>query len=567
MGRAFLLLAGLCVAALPTISAAAESVGPIGKEIVAVAQEGGFEPMAVAGDGLGGFVVAWEDGGIQALRLDPSGTVGAPFRANLSTVEDHCCPSVAMRPSGDFVVIWKRFPPGQTAPSYLFARLFDPSGAPRGPEFLVNSFTDLAGYRSSPAVSMDQSGRFVVVWEDYEPGEFFGIFARRFGDAGEPLGDEFQVNTYTTGTQYNPVVAAAPAGHFVVAWTNGSAFEDDVKGIAARSFDAAGAPLGAEGLVSASPAEHQFAPTLGADASGGFVIAWNAVDVQAPDPADDSILARRLGDDGTPVASEFRVDTNEEQDEGSVPRVAVDVGSGFAVAWNYRGLPYMDVGVRAFEPTSLPTGPVFQVNARKQGWQLYPTIAASGGEFLTVWSDPRGLVARRVGPPRVTAKLKVSDRADPEKRALSIKPAGRIPRAAFGRRVDPIADGAYLHVYNADGTGDSVCLPLPAEHWRSKEPDAGRFDYTDRANAAGPCARLTIANRKVVKARCNAKRQPLDYSLDEPRQGTVVVRFVSGSAAYCSLYGSDVRVDRTGSFGAVNVLPASDCPPPATPCP
>jgi hypothetical protein len=210
---------------------------------------------------------------------------------------------------------------------------------------------------------------------------------------------------------------------------------------------------------------------------------------------------------------------------------------------------------------------VFQVNARKQGWQLYPTIAASGGEFLTVWSDPRGLVARRVGPPRLTAKLKMSDRSDPAKRTLAIKPGGRIPRSAFGRRVDPVADGAYLHVYNADGTGDSVCIPLPAEHWSSKEPDAGRFDYVDRARAAGPCARLTIANRKVVKARCDAKRQPLDYSLDEARQGRVVVRLVSGAAAYCSLYGSDVRVDRTGAFGAANVLPASECPPPVPPCP
>jgi len=568
MGRAYLLAAGLCVAALQGPASAAESVGPIGKEILAVVQEGGFDPMAVAGDGTGRFVVAWEGDGIQALRLDPEGTVGTPFRANLSTVEEHCCPSVAMRSSGDFVVIWKRFPPGQTAPSYLFARLFNASGAPRGPEFLVNSFTDLAGYQSSPAVGMDQSGRFVVVWEDYEPGEFFGIFARRFDVGGEPLGDEFQVNTYTTGTQYNPVVAASPAGSFVVAWTNGSAFEDDVKGIAARSFDGDGAPLGPEGLVSASPAEHQFAPTLGADASGGFVIAWNAVDAQAPDPADDAILARRLGADGTPIAPEFRVDTNEERDEGSVPRIAVDVGSGFAIAWNHRGLPYMDVGVRAYEPTSEPAGAVFQVNAQKKpGWQLFPTIAASGGEFLTVWSDPRGLVARRVGPPRVTAKLKLSDRSDASKRSLAVKPGGRLPGSAFGRRIDPVTDGAYLHVYNADGAGDSICLPLPAEHWTAKGSDGGRFVYADRTHASGPCAGVTVANRKVVKALCTAKRHPLEYSLDEDRQGSVAVRLVVGTAAYCSVYASGVRIDRPGSFTAVNLLPASECPPPPTPCP
>jgi hypothetical protein len=35
---------------------------------------------------------------------------------------------------------------------------------------------------------------------------------------GNPLGPEFRVNTYTTGRQWNPTVAADPSGGFVVIW-------------------------------------------------------------------------------------------------------------------------------------------------------------------------------------------------------------------------------------------------------------------------------------------------------------------------------------------------------------
>jgi hypothetical protein len=37
--------------------------------------------------------------------------------------------------------------------------------------------------------------------------------------AADPVGGEFQVNTYTPGHQYEPAVATDGAGNFVVVWT------------------------------------------------------------------------------------------------------------------------------------------------------------------------------------------------------------------------------------------------------------------------------------------------------------------------------------------------------------
>src|SRR5262249_31634077 len=74
----------------------------------------------------------------------------------------------------------------------------------------------------------DGDGNFVVVWDSYSYGtapptrDANGVFGQHFASSGEPLGDEFQVNTTTAGAQFEPVVSATPDGDFVVAWTSGS---------------------------------------------------------------------------------------------------------------------------------------------------------------------------------------------------------------------------------------------------------------------------------------------------------------------------------------------------------
>ena len=90
-------------------------------------------------------------------------------------------------------------------------------GNPLGPEFPVNSQTLDDQINSS--VALDPSGNFVVVWQsDLQDGSYEGVFGQRYASSGAPIGPEFRVNTYTTGIQEDPAVASDASGNFVVVW-------------------------------------------------------------------------------------------------------------------------------------------------------------------------------------------------------------------------------------------------------------------------------------------------------------------------------------------------------------
>ena len=67
---------------------------------------------------------------------------------------------------------------------------------------------------------MSRKGDFIVVWAswDQDAPATYGVFAQRFDSAGLAVGGEFQVNVFTTGTQFPEDVAMDPHGGFIVTW-------------------------------------------------------------------------------------------------------------------------------------------------------------------------------------------------------------------------------------------------------------------------------------------------------------------------------------------------------------
>src|SRR2546428_3704500 len=141
--------------------------------------------------------------------------VGPEFQINTYVPNDQMRPSVAVDGSGNFVVVWQAF--GEDSSNWgIFGQRFASSGAPLGSEFQVNTF--VTGNQLSPAIAADPSGNFVEVWHSYgQDGSDLGIFGQRYAASGIPLGSEFRVNTYTTLGQSYPAVAAEPSGNFFVA--------------------------------------------------------------------------------------------------------------------------------------------------------------------------------------------------------------------------------------------------------------------------------------------------------------------------------------------------------------
>lgn len=185
---------------------------------------------AVAVDANGSFVVVWQsldqDGQGYGLFGRRFGSDGVPltseFQINSYTMFNQTAPRVASDASGNFVVVWESYRQDGNL-SGIFGRRFASGGAPLGGEFHVNTYT--LGNQLSPSVAMNPSGSFVVTWDSPQDGSGVGVFAQRFTRKGVKVdAQEFQVNTYTGNRQYRSSVAMLPGDAFVVTW--GSDFQD-----------------------------------------------------------------------------------------------------------------------------------------------------------------------------------------------------------------------------------------------------------------------------------------------------------------------------------------------------
>jgi hypothetical protein len=197
---------------------------PLGGEFRVNTLTSGFQiTPSVASDASGNFVVAWASDdyyangrvGIFGKQYDDDGAPQADdFLASQANVRSRS-PSVASAASGNFVVVWNRW--GYFTNDEIYGRRFDATGLPQGGVFHVN--TDTSGYQLSPSVSSGANGNFVVAWDDYKLDEFNReVFGRRYDRAGVGQGDQFQINSFTSGYQRSPSVGATGPSQFVVVW-------------------------------------------------------------------------------------------------------------------------------------------------------------------------------------------------------------------------------------------------------------------------------------------------------------------------------------------------------------
>ena len=255
---------------------------------------------AVAMDGAGGFVVVWRgfdaiNDGIFGRRYDGSGAPQGPaFRVNTYTSGIHDTPSVAMDAAGNFVVVWNSHRPSSGV--QVDAQIFDAEATAVGDVVHVTPPLQAASTPYSSAVAMDLNGDFVVVWKtyDYLGANEAGVFGQRYDATGATLGSPFRVNSYTTGAQEHPVVASDAAGNFLVLWQ--SDHDGYPYGIFGQGYDASGVPVGGEFQVNSYWTGMQYAPAVAAGSAGSFVTAWTSSDAQEG-VGHGGIFAQRFGPD------------------------------------------------------------------------------------------------------------------------------------------------------------------------------------------------------------------------------------------------------------------------------
>jgi hypothetical protein len=222
------------------------------------------EDAGVASAADGRFVVVWcdpvgDDSGIFARRYDTSGNpVGPQFRVNTVTTGEPQRPAVAGAADGSFVVVWERYGLGAEAGGFM--RRYDSSGNPVGDPSPIGT-----GRKSRLSVAMSPSGQFVVAWEDQENND--GIKGQLYDVSGSPVGVEFGVNTDSAAN--SPSVAMGVDGSFVVAWDHHENFE-----VYARRYDGAGNAVAPGFRVNTFTTGFQGTPAVAAGPDGRFVVVW-----------------------------------------------------------------------------------------------------------------------------------------------------------------------------------------------------------------------------------------------------------------------------------------------------
>lgn len=237
-----------------------------------------------------------------------------------------------------------------------------------------------------PVLAVGGEGDVLVVWEsagsDGSDSDGSSIQGRRVGADGVPLDAAFQVNSWTTGAQRAPAVAASGAHGFVVIWRSVGA--DGADRIHGQRLDARGARVGAQFWVDAAGAGgERRAPAVAGSASGRFVVVWESL-------VGDSrvIRARRFDATGGPAGDAFTVSAAGAGSERA-PAVTIDRAGNLFVTWVSAaadgGAP--TIQGRRYDAAGAAMGRPFQVSTDTDGEWSHPSVVSDADGFVTVtWS-------------------------------------------------------------------------------------------------------------------------------------------------------------------------------------
>ncbi|MBA5776303.1 cadherin-like domain-containing protein, partial [Stappia sp. F7233] len=355
--------------------------------------DGRQDRPSVAAFSDGGFVVTWgslnQDGsnwGVYGQRYEADGTaVGTVFQVNTYTADRQAFPSVAVLSDGGFVVAWESYLQDGSADG-VYGQRFNASGTTVGSEFRINTY--VASQQSRPSVAGLLDGGFIVTWSSDQDGSFYGIYGQRYTASGAALGPEFQVNIYTTGSQFYSAVAALANGGFIIAW--GSSGQDGSDyGIYGQRYNANGIAIGGEFRINTYTPSFQSGPSVTALLNGGFVVTWSSY---LQDGSSYGAYGQRFNANGVPVGAEFRVDDQVTGDQRNPDVTALQDGR-FIVTWvsDQEGSSYGIYG-QLYDANGAVIGAKFQVNSNAEGRQYNPSVAAlSDGGFVISWdSDGEG---------------------------------------------------------------------------------------------------------------------------------------------------------------------------------
>lgn len=486
------------------------TAAPTSYRVNAAEPRGNYRPAATRlADGS--RLVVWDSGtGIYGQGYAADGSPrGLEFRLDSGAVSS-TRPAVSGIDDGGFVAAWER------TDQALVARTFDPSGAPRGDEFLV--VTEVSG--DGPGVRAVQmaSGGFALAWRRQGPETSAIILLRSYSGGSEPLpaGDPIELVTDAVANA-DFSLQAFDTGEFMLAWTGINAAGGQA--VFARRFSAAAAPLGEVIRVDDNAAFDHRNPALTVLADGGFVVTWN-VDLR---DGDEDVYARLFDAHGTPRGGAWRVNNVTDLPQRN-PAVTAMGNGGFVIAWHSEpGVhpgEYGTVRAQYFDRAGNPVRDEIPVTLESHERLAKPVIVSGAdGSFDIFWASDHeqdgpttdAILARHfeLGGPAYNAAPVVVAPIPDQDLYEDADYSFLVPPSAF---FDPERENLDYRATLAGGAALPVWLRFDPRtlrlHGRPGNDDAGSYDIA--VTATDPSGNSVADRFRVIVANVNDAPTAID---------------------------------------------------------
>ncbi|WP_085910179.1 VCBS domain-containing protein, partial [Kiloniella majae] len=411
-------------------------------------------------DGNGGTVD-------QNVTVTITGTNDAPVisdnsdlstRTNTTLAGDQGLVSTSGLEDGGWVVTWSS--KGQDGSSWgIYGQAYNADGSAQGGEFQINSYT--SGTQAHSNVVGLSDGGWVVTWtSDHQDGSYKGIFGQAYNADGTPQGSEFRANATAYSDQMNSSVAALTDGGWVVTWQSWTQ-DGSYMGVYGQVYNADGSKQGGEFRANTYTNNQQSIPTVTGLEDGGFVVTWNSLGQSG---SGYSVHGQTYNADGSARGSEFQISSYPSGDQSN-PSVASLSDGGWIVTWVGDGTDPSSYGIyaQAYNADGTPQGSEFQVNSYTDGNQTHPfATGLEDGGWVITWESPDqdgsgwGIYAQMYNADGTArgSEVLINDHTagDQIGSAISGLPDGGWVISWTSNHENGVDENVYTKVYNADGT-------------------------------------------------------------------------------------------------------------------
>ena len=245
----------------------------------------------------------------------------------------------------NYIVLWHASYNPDGDGSGVYGRIIDNEGILSGDEFIVNSYTTSS--QNTTAVTAVENN-YIVCWNSSgQDGDSSGIFARIIDNEGTYLTDEIQINNYTIGRQGDSAVIYNGETCLIV-WS-GCAYTSGSHEIYGRFIDNEGNLLGDEFQINTYTTNSQASPTIFFNGKN-YLIAWQSMH---QDTSNWGVYGQLIDSLGRKIGTELKINITSAKDQCFVGNMGYDRNSynisgdddTYVVCWESDGQDGSDRGI------------------------------------------------------------------------------------------------------------------------------------------------------------------------------------------------------------------------------